>query len=159
VPALNRLVLALGRCKTSVDCTYVSAPLKHYCGLYLNMADFGLFCDGSATCTGPTVTCGGDGECPLYDMYCCGSPGGLTCQSSTCPVSPHYGPYYCNEKSDCPPGDVCCLDRGPSGMQSQCRPSSCNGGLELCNPNVLPSECSSGTCMMLDPSVDFSHCM
>ena len=143
---------SVGACKTSADCSYQDAPAAKFCDDYQGMTTFAEFCDGAGACVGPTVSCGGDGQCPLYDMMCCSSGPGYACgaaRSGGC-GSGNYGPYYCDEKSDCGPGLVCCLSSSPSGIASVCS-DACGGTIgqyvQLCNPSASPSECATGTCL------------
>jgi hypothetical protein len=98
------------------------------------------------------VKCGGDGDCPDSDMWCCGSFGSLSCQVDQCGGTPPSGPYVCDEKADCGPGRICCLQSTVGGPSAICLNAGlCNsdaGGVraEACNPATTPSECSTGTC-------------
>jgi hypothetical protein len=144
---------ALGACKTAPDCTYVSAPTTKVCDSYQGMSEFGEFCDGAGNCVGPTVSCGGDGQCPLYDMVCCGTGQGYSClpaaASGRCDGS--YSAFYCDETSDCEPGYICCADDTPGGEFSAC--SAGCAGIQVCNPAVSPSECKTGTCKPALPNL------
>ena len=142
---------SVGTCKTSADCSYQDAPAAKFCDYYQSMTALAEFCDGAGACVGPTVLCGGDGQCPLYDMMCCSSGPGYSCGAARSGCgSGNYGPFYCDEKSDCGPGLVCCLSSNPSGVASVCS-DGCTGTIgqyvQLCNPSALPSECATGTCL------------
>jgi hypothetical protein len=141
---------ALGVCKTTLDCPYVDAPAKKFCGLYEGDDRRALFCDGKGNCTGPVVQCGGDGDCPLYEKSCCAAGSGLVCQPTSCTFG--YGPFTCDEKSDCGSAYVCCLERTPSGIQSTCGeaslcvPDIASNRVQVCNPAATTTECASGSC-------------
>jgi len=143
----------LGMCKTAQDCSYADAPTTRTCGYPRNMIDNAESnCDGIGNCKARTLSCGGDGACPLDTMYCCGSGSGLTCQVDQCGGTPPDGPYVCDEKADCGPSLVCCLQSTVGGPSSICiMPSLCKsdgGGVraQACNPGTTPSECSTGSC-------------
>ena len=142
---------SVGACKTSADCSYQDAPVAKLCDYYQGMTAFAEFCDGAGACVGPTVSCGGDGQCPLYDMMCCSSGPGYSCGAATSGCgSGNYGPYYCDETADCDLGLVCCLSSTPGGIASGCT-NGCGGTigqyLQLCNPSASPSECVTGACL------------
>lgn len=145
---------ALGQCKVSGDCAYVNAPPGTLCWYVHAMTEVApVTCDGIGACRSPTVKCGGDGECALDQSWCCGGGGrGLTCQVEECGGTPKLGPYLCDEKADCAPGYVCCVQSTPGGpsavclQPSLCVPDAASSRAEACNPATIPSECSAGTC-------------
>jgi hypothetical protein len=146
---------AIGQCKAAADCAFLNSPAKTFCGLYQSMADTALVCDGNGNCGSPTVTCGADGECPIYPGACCWTNTPSTsCRPAVLDCVPGAGTIaiyaQCDESADCPPGDVCCEYLGIGGAHTTCAPNcpaTVNMGSEwqVCNPAV-PGECRTGTC-------------
>jgi hypothetical protein len=138
---------AVGQCKVAADCGYVNAAAKSYCGLDPVVTGSALVCDAQGNCTSATVTCGPDGECPLGPTVCCVT-NGSTC-STTC--AQHNLAMFCDDKSDCPPGTVCCYEGTSNGQVTHCQdrltcvsePSVTR--FQLCNPNTA-GECVNGSC-------------
>lgn len=143
---------SLGQCKIASACSYLNAPAKTYCSLYMQMADRAQVCDGQGNCSSPTVTCGADGECPVNPGVCCvsRSGSGTTCHATdqACDLTTT-APVLCDETADCPPSFVCCYTGNLGGIQTVCSqscPSTTFGvRLQACNPHT-PGECISGTC-------------
>jgi len=143
-----------GACKTSADCSYVDAPATTFCDYVRQMTQLApATCDGTGNCRSRTVKCGGDGECPIDQSWCCSDiSSGLTCHVEECGGTPPLGPYLCDEKADCAAGYVCCLQATPGGPSAGClAPTSCvsdmaSSRVQACNPATTPSECSTGTC-------------
>jgi hypothetical protein len=145
----------LGQCKTAADCTFLPALARTICGIVQPelYSDITSFCDGAGNCRGPVVKCGGDGDCQFFDQACCGTSGsGLICQVNACEdFGINFGPYLCDEKSDCRAGYVCCLSSNPGGRGSICVSHACvsdgpSTNMQVCNPAATPSECATGTC-------------
>jgi hypothetical protein len=143
---------SLGQCKTSSACSYLNAPAKTYCSLYMQMVDRAQVCDGQGNCSSPSVTCGADGECPVNPGVCCVSRNGsgTSCHAGdgSCDLTTT-APVLCDEAADCPPSFVCCYTGNLGGIQTVCAqtcPSTTFGvRLQVCNPRT-PGECVSGTC-------------
>src|SRR6516162_3924319 len=116
------------------------------------MSQFPMFCDGNGQCARPIVKCGGDGDCGQDGRQCCGTTTGLSCQTAACPTAPSLGPYYCDERSDCLPTQVCCVESTLGGTDSICIAAtlcaSDAGGQrrQACNPAATTSECDTGSC-------------
>jgi hypothetical protein len=157
----------LGQCKTGNDCAYVDAPKTRACGFVRQMTELAqAMCDGMGNCTGPTVKCGGDGDCSIQDSYCCGTAGGLACGKNACgDFAPRPGPFLCDERADCAAGYVCCFQVTPGGTDSSCiaaelcKSDAASFRREACNPAATPGECTTGTCQS-DPNapIGWSTC-
>jgi hypothetical protein len=106
---------------------------------------------GGEPCDPGVVQCG-PAQCPVPATQCCvemGSGGtiGGSCQppSASCAGLSE----ACDETSDCPTGNVCCLiaqSTAISGISTQCMPS-CQGGffaVQLCRSDT---ECAGGQCI------------
>ncbi len=81
------------------------------------------------------------------EVCCLGANGMEGCQPAGTPCNGLS--QACDETTDCPAGDICCLDvMSPSvtGVQVQCA-AACTGGLfsvQLCRSDT---ECASGQCI------------
>ena len=83
---------------------------------------------------------------------CCVSQGGVA--SDTCIAPDKLCPgntiqrIFCDSRRDCPAGNVCCAVTDGSSDNVNCFPGpTCpSGGTQMCDPNLTPSECTSGVC-------------
>jgi hypothetical protein len=129
---------------SDADC---GAPYKIF------TSDAGPFCPFTAT--GPV-------NCPVTD-HCCeylsdsGLPSTCNAANAACIPSPGVVDWGCDEKNDCPSGEVCCFvggitqDRscpiyhGTNVTGTVCRPGVCNAGEKvICGKQA---DCTSGTCL------------
>ena len=125
----------------------------------------GYKCVGGTSCVASSVTCG-TGSCPVDNgQQCCAADvnpgmGGdnahavYTCLSlgQSCSASG----IQCTSKSECPSGQICC-DSGYSygypamwaigcTTPSNCTSSGPSFAFQVCDPNLYPTECLTGTC-------------
>jgi hypothetical protein len=108
---------------------------------------------GGGTSANPVVVCG-TASCSGGD-YCCvhgRSQEPIECVKgqSACPDQ-YAARAYCDDTSDCPTGNVCCLQFGGIfGLQASCvTPASCPADDEhnrLCDP-ATGGECGTGSCV------------
>jgi hypothetical protein len=132
----------------------------------------GYKCVGGNSCTVDTITCG-SAACQLTNgQVCCETiplsgdttvPWTYTCgNSASCSDGADPTLYHarlaCGSKADCPAGQVCCATGiscdgigGPSGSglcspysAANCQGAYYNWGVQLCDPNLSPSECVNG---------------
>jgi hypothetical protein len=132
----------------------------------------GYKCVGGNTCVATAIPCGNT-TCPTANNgVCCGSlpygintgtPWNYSCESSSSCASVanvrYATPIYCGSKADCPSGQYCCMTGiscdgtgAPSAYAtctsdtSRCQAGTYNWGEQLCDPNLSPTECLTGTC-------------
>ena len=119
--ALINRCASFGVCKTAVACTFTAKPTRTPC-----TSPAGGLCDAAATCTVPSVNCGGT-PCAVNGSVCCGTAvgnldafscvaraGGNECQDMG-------GPIACDEHADCALGTQCCLTDSPGGFLYSCQ--------------------------------------
>jgi hypothetical protein len=123
----------------------------------------GRKCVNGSSCALATVDCGGM-SCPVADgsAGCCatdpdstGTNAVLTCQGPTDTCSTG-SLIPCNSGAECPSGQICCAKGNgckPTTWDLHCQAdaSDCLGGVgsygyQVCDPNLSPSECLTGTC-------------
>lgn len=114
---------------------------------------------GGAACTPGMVACGA-ASCPVPDNPCCLS---LSPQSATCSVIGSSCDGFivsCDEASDCPGGEICCLDvtSQTTGTQT-CQkgptcPTSKYMDAQICRSNA---ECAGGSCSSWSCTIEYPH--
>jgi len=160
----SNLCRSRGQCKNQSDCNFSRLDPGTPC----DTADSDLrFCDGSGSCTDPTVTCNGiAGRVVDEDNECCDVRVGA---SFPFVVTESYGPrsgctirafstaggtqITCDENTDCRSGEVCCVTAASGGSHVTCLPSStCNTSApfvsyhSLCaSPKGFTAPCPAGT--------------
>jgi hypothetical protein len=104
--------------------------------------------DGALSPTPGAVTCS-DKVCAA-GQDCCGTSGGFECASS---CSTFASKFRCDEKTDCPSGQICCAEVTPfvgSWYGTICRSPEWCGTAQVCTSSA---QCSSGkVCTPIKPS-------
>lgn len=121
------------------------------------IGDAGGSVEGGASESGATtsrIRCASDAStfCDAGTEECCfNGPDDLSCVGrGTSDPCPQGTDIVCDDPSDCPNGDVCCIQLDPSNdiLGTSCAPGACpSGAIELCAP---PSgACTVGQCAVL----------
>jgi hypothetical protein len=134
----------------------VNAPARTACG----PSGSHLLCIGG-TCTLPTVRCGGVSQQVSSTMACCVSrdPFGTATETfSSLAACPPVGidlgqattPVTCDERTDCPAGELCCLHNDINSSSVSCVPQADCAEfftIEVCSsPAGGAASCGVGTC-------------
>jgi hypothetical protein len=132
----------------------------------------GYKCVGGNSCVVDMIRCGSSGSCQVGNGgNCCvttapgpaNTPWIYTCLSSLDSCKEWDGSsghsIICNSQTDCPAGQLCCMtgiscdgSSTPSPYSfctadsTQCQDGPYSWGGQVCDPNLLPSECPSGIC-------------
>ncbi len=102
--------------------------------------------DGGFPCDPGSVYCGG-APCSTPANYCCMNPNSMNGSMCLAAAAPCQGQaFHCDEITDCPMNDICCLvAQSAANIDSECR-TSCSGAgiysIQLCRSNT---ECTNGS--------------
>ena len=127
----------------------------------------GYKCVGGNSCVVATLPCGGGAACQVGNGgNCCvtiapgpaNTPWIYTCLATLDSCATPYR-IICNSRADCPAGQFCCMtgiscdgmsaptpDSSCTADATQCQDGPYNWGIQVCDPNLSPSECLTGTC-------------
>jgi hypothetical protein len=90
-----------------------------------------------------TIRCGGNALCDVATEYCCAEENNFRClkRTQTAACARYAERLYCDERTDCPSGQVCCLATNMLEMRDDATCSAdCSAGFRLCDP-ARPSGC------------------
>jgi hypothetical protein len=108
----------------------------------VSVVDARSFDSGCPGTTPGTIVCGGT-DCFTNTQKCCGG----TCVplNQACNVAS----YGCDEPSDCPFGQLCCVQAGPNNLATTQCTSTCTGGVPACQ---ILCDCKNTSVCTVDPA-------
>lgn len=146
---------SFGACATASDCAKTSAAARTSCAT-------GSLCDGQGNCVHATVGCGGSTCdmsyqqcCMLVDAnnYACQNSGAICGTTSQWQAADSGVVTTCDQDSDCPTGQSCCMTNGNGNITVSCiAAASCPGTVPpyityypVCSSPATSTSCPAGT--------------